>query len=138
MDHRLGHQSYRALRPGYRVLLIEDNAVFVGAVEQSLRMLGHEVKASLTGTDLARLMHLLEPEVVVTDLVMPEFDAIDSVSEIHRLCPSAKIIAISGNLHLLALAAKRGVTHALAKPFDGITLDRLIRTAMRRKRRHTR
>jgi len=90
-----------------------------------------EVKSSTKGTDAVRLMHLLDPHVVVTDIIMPEFDIFDALEQMRKIRPSVKIIAISGNRHLLTLAARRGVHHVLQKPFDLRRLDVLIKDAMR-------
>lgn len=116
---------------GYRVLLIDDNGQLVEALQDGLRLMGHEVQSSKRGTDALRLMDLLEPHVVVTDLIMPDFDVLDAVDQMRKMRPNIKIIAISGNVHLLALAAKRGVNHTLAKPFDLKRLDHMIKVAAR-------
>jgi CheY-like chemotaxis protein len=117
-------------RAGYRVLLIDDNALLVEAFEDGLRLLGYDVKSSTKGTDAFRLMHLLDPHVIVADLIMPEFDIFDALDQMRKIRPSVKIIAISGNQHLLTLAGKRGVNHVLSKPFDLRRLDLLIKIAM--------
>jgi|SRR6185312_2478726 len=116
---------------GYRVLLIDDNAHLLTAVEDGLRLMGHEVKSSAVGADAARLMELLQPDVVVADIVMPEVDMFDTFRKLKAINPAARIIAISGNGHLLSVAAKLGVAHVLAKPFELKRLDLLIRMAAR-------
>ncbi|HUO02428.1 MAG TPA: response regulator [Rhizomicrobium sp.] len=116
---------------GYRVLIIDDNAILIDALQDGLRLMGHEVQSSARGTDALRLMHLLDPHVVVADLIMPEFDIFDAFAQMRKIRPSVKIIAISGNQHLLTLASKRGANYVLSKPFDLTRLDMLIKTAMR-------
>ena len=115
----------------YRVLLIDDNVQLVEVFQDGLRLMGHEVQATTSGTDALRLTHLLDPHVIVTDLIMPEFDIFDMLGQMRRIRRGVKIIAISGNPHLLTLATKCGVEYVLAKPFNLSRLDALIRTAMR-------
>jgi DNA-binding NtrC family response regulator len=131
MITRAASRRHGLSAPGYRVLLIDDSTTLVEALEDGLRLLGHEVKSSSRGTDALRLMHLLEPHVVVADLIMPEFDAFDAFAQMREIRPSVKIVAISGNRHLLTLAAKHNIQYSLAKPFDLRRLDSLIRVAMR-------
>ena len=69
--------------------------------------------------------------MVVTDLIMPDVDILDVVQQLRETRPNTKIIAISGNAHLLSLAAKRGVDRTLAKPFGLKRLDQLIRAMVR-------
>jgi two-component system, OmpR family, response regulator len=116
---------------GYRVLLIDDNDQLVDAVEDGLRLMGHEVKSTKRGTDALRLTHLLDPHIVVADIIMPEFDVLDALDQMRKIRPTVKVIAISGNPHLLTLAGKRGVDHVLRKPFDLGRLNLLIQIAMR-------
>lgn len=120
------------LKPaGYKILLIDDNGQLIEALQDGLRLLGHEVQSTKRGTNVLRLLDLLEPHVVVTDLIMPDFDALNAIDEMRKTRPNVKIIAFSGNVHLLAMAAKRGVNHTLAKPFELKRLDHLIRMVAR-------
>jgi DNA-binding NarL/FixJ family response regulator len=68
------------------------------------------------------------PGVVITDMIMPGKSGLEVVSEIRRLHPTVKIIAISGggrikeNDDMLEKAGKLGADMTLAKPLD---LDKL-------------
>jgi DNA-binding response OmpR family regulator len=120
----------RAPVPGYRVLLIEDNPLKLEYLEDDLRHMGHQVLSSPRGEDALRLTPLLDPDVVITDIVMPDIDMLEVMPELHRIRPRIKVIAVSGNPYLLTLAATRGADRVLSKPFDGRELDVLIRGAM--------
>jgi DNA-binding NtrC family response regulator len=114
---------------GYRVLLIEDNSLLLTALTDGLRLMGHDVNATLKGADAARLMELLEPDVVVSDIVMPEVDMLDTFTKLKAINAGVKIIAISANPHLLMMAGRQGVRNVLAKPFELKKLDSTIRMA---------
>lgn len=116
---------------GYKVLLVEDDKLLLSALDEGLRLLGHDVKATPSGGDAPRLMELMEPDVVVSDIVMAEMDMLDTFTKLSTMNPDVKIVAISGNRNLLAAASQHGVRHMLAKPFDLKRLDFVIRTAMR-------
>lgn len=111
--------------------MIDDDPRLVTALEDGLRLMGHEVRSSSTGTDALRLMHHLDPHLVIADLIMPEFDILEVLEQMRKIRPSVKIIAISGNPHLLSLSGRRGVDHVLPKPFDLNRLELLIKILMR-------
>jgi DNA-binding response OmpR family regulator len=70
------------------------------------------------GVELFR-SHL--PQLVITDLVMPEKDGFETVREMRLIDPQAPIIAISAGItglpRLLDMAMAMGVSEVLAKPF---------------------
>jgi YesN/AraC family two-component response regulator len=62
------------------------------------------------------------PEVVVTDIVMPEQEGIETIVAMRRANPDVKIIAISGaakigDIDLLKMARLLGADDVIAKPF---------------------
>ena len=76
------------------------------------------------------MLELLNPRLVITDVIMEEIDTLDAIADLRRLRPHIKIIAISGNLHLLTLAVKQGADHILAKPFGAHHLNVLVKAAL--------
>ena len=119
-----------ASKMGYRILLIDDNRDLLEAVEIGLTAKGHEVTSTVDGEEALRLMPTLQPDIVVTDVILPDFDSIDGLVELRKIKPDIKIIAISGNRHLLTIAAKHGVEKVLEKPFGARQLDAVIRDLM--------
>jgi CheY-like chemotaxis protein len=113
-----------------RILVIEDDEDIAETIEHILRSVGHDVKKTARGCDASRLVALLNPDLVITDVIMPEIDTIDAIAELRQSYPALKIIAISGNPHLLTLAAKHGANHVLAKPFSLHQLSLLVKIAL--------
>ena len=69
--------------------------------------------------------HLFFPaELVITDIVMPDKEGLETISDIRRQFPQVKIIAMSGGGHSidaanpLFIAGKIGASHTLTKPFE--------------------
>jgi DNA-binding NtrC family response regulator len=112
------------------ILLIDDDQDIVEAVGSILRAAGHEVRSTTHGSDIFRLLDLLNPRLVITDVIMPDIDTIDAIAVLHAHYPCIKIIAISGNPHLLTLATQQGADHTLAKPFSAHRLNVLIAAAL--------
>jgi two-component system, OmpR family, response regulator ResD len=113
-----------------RILVIEDDRDIVETIELILRSAGHDVKSTTHGKDALRLVELLNPDLVITDVIMPEIDTLDAIGELRRTYPGLKIIAISGNPHLLTLASKQGADQVLAKPFSLNKLTALIKLTL--------
>jgi DNA-binding NtrC family response regulator len=113
-----------------RILLIDDDADLLEALDQILRSAGYDVVATTHGQDIFKLLDLLRPDVIVTDVIMAEIDTIDAIASLRQSHPFIKIIAISGNPHLLTVASKSGAHHVLAKPFRGHQLSHLVQTAL--------
>jgi DNA-binding NtrC family response regulator len=102
------------------LLLIDDDA----AVRQTLRRIlldaGHTVVEADNGTaGLAQLTHGAI-DIVLTDIIMPGTEGVETIQQIRRLRPAMKIIAMSGSYSseaYLSAAAKLGAHAILKKPF---------------------
>ena len=116
-----------------RVLLIEDDAAVRRIVRKMLERGRHEVTEAENGrVGLERLSDSAF-DLVITDIVMPEMDGIETLIELRKLYPALKVIAMSGggrtgNMDLLSSAKKLGASAVLHKPF---TID-VLTTAIDR------
>ena len=113
-----------------RILVIDDNAGIVEIIRRSLEMAGHEVKTSADGRDALELFDSFDPELLITDIILPDVDSIDTIMECRKRRPATKIIAISGNGHLLQVAEKHGVKHVLPKPFGPSQINALVNSVL--------
>jgi DNA-binding response OmpR family regulator len=106
-----------------KILVIDDDAMVRETVIQILEDNGHQVTAAEDGRCGVALFRSQRPDLVITDIIMPEQEGIQTILEIRRLHAGAKIIAISGggrmgNTDFLAIARRIGADHSLTKPFD--------------------
>jgi two-component system nitrogen regulation response regulator GlnG len=113
-----------------RILVIEDNAGVIQIIQRALEMAGHQVRTTMHGRDALELVESFDPELIITDIILPDVDSIDTIVECRRRRPDTKIIAMSGNWHLLTVAEKHGVDYVLAKPFGPGQLNALVKTAL--------
>jgi DNA-binding NtrC family response regulator len=114
----------------HRILLIDNDAEIAGALGSALCAEGYHVRSTTHGADLLRLVSLVEPDVLVTDVIMEDVDTLEVMATLRQSHPDMKIIAISGNAHLLTLASKCGANHVLAKPFRLQRLSLLVKIAV--------
>jgi CheY-like chemotaxis protein len=105
-----------------RILVIDDDAhvrVTLGAI---LGRLGFEVVSAEDGREGLELFRKLAPDLVITDIIMPEQDGIATIARAREQSPQTRIIAMSGggrlgNSDMLKLARAAGADDILAKPF---------------------
>jgi nitrogen regulation protein NR(I) len=106
------------MRP--RILLIEDDASIVAALEKELRAEGYEVLLENRGDrGLARAQ--AEPcDVVISDLRMPGMNGLELVAQLQQAKPKLPIILMTayGTTETAIEATKRGAFDYLLKPFD--------------------
>jgi CheY-like chemotaxis protein len=105
-----------------RILLIDDDAEVRQALRQALVHAGHHVVEARDGRDGVERYSADIFDLVVTDLVMPNQEGIETIEQLRQLTPALPIIAISGggrtgNRDVLAMAAKVGASRTMAKPF---------------------
>lgn len=106
-----------------KVLVIDDDEAMRSMLVQMLHRLGYEVAAASNGRAGLDLVRASPPDLVITDLLMPEKDGIETIMELRRLDPSLRVIAISGggrfgSADYLHMARKLGAVATLEKPFE--------------------
>ena len=105
-----------------RILIVDDDPGVRSVLRRMLAREGHEVLEEDNGARaLARLVELA-PDVVVSDIYMPEMDGIEFLIQLGDAAPDIPVIAISGGgpsggTHILKDAEELGACATLAKPF---------------------
>jgi DNA-binding response OmpR family regulator len=105
------------------ILLIDDDIAVLRTLEIILSDLGYDTATAKDGIEGLRAFHKIHPDLVITDLIMPEKEGLETIIEMRRERPEVKIIAISGggriqNTNFLEMAASLGADAVLAKPFE--------------------
>lgn len=108
--------------PAYRILLVEDNDYLRAALVKMLEQAGYNVSEAENGEVAMDILALGHFDLVITDLLMPEKEGIETIAAIKRQNSKLPIIAISGGGCLepqayLDAAIDFGANMALAKPF---------------------
>jgi CheY-like chemotaxis protein len=112
-----------------RILLVEDDEAVREILRKALVSAGHAVEEASNG-DVALAAYRREAaDVVITDLVMPDKDGLETIMVLRRIDPAVKIIAMSGGGRTLGsgqlyleTARSIGALQILAKPFTGSAL----------------
>ena len=118
-----------------KILVIDDDHLVRLTLSRVLTHSGHEVVTAADGNRGMTQLHAERPDVVITDIIMPEQEGFQTIVMIRRDYPEMKIIAISGgqrqgNHNVLAIAASLGADEVIAKPFEPAdllaALERLV------------
>jgi CheY-like chemotaxis protein len=115
-----------------RILIIEDDPEVRDFLESLLERAGYETVTAANGKEGVDVFTTSPVDLVITDIIMPEKDGIETIMDMKRLNPSLKVIAISGGgrsepedyLHSARLL---GADQAIRKPFDNEDFVRSVR-----------
>jgi CheY-like chemotaxis protein len=112
------------------VLVIEDETSLRQVFVRMLAGEGHRVTEARDGQEALRLLRSLEPQIILTDIVMPNVDGFEVIAANRRRAHPAKIIAMSGvsgfGPDYLKTALELGADYALEKPFRAAELYETI------------
>jgi CheY-like chemotaxis protein len=113
-----------------RILVVDDEPSIRDLVALVLELDKHEVVTASDGNSALAAIENSDFDLVVTDLVMPDREGIETIMTIRKTRPTLKLIAMSGGGFgsagdYLEMAAAVGADRTLAKPF---TNDQLLKT----------
>jgi DNA-binding response OmpR family regulator len=105
-----------------KILVIDDDEPMRRMVETVLRTDGHDVVTAENGLRGMAMLSEERPQIVVTDIIMPEQEGIETILALRRGNPDIRIIAISGGdtiggTEVLKMAQLLGANEVLQKPF---------------------
>lgn len=107
----------------FRILLADDDHQVRNMLKLTLERAGHEVVEAEDGAQAVRKYKPSAIDLVITDIVMPEKEGIETIMELRSIDPLVKIIAISGGGRInpddyLNWARRFGVKHTFTKPVN--------------------
>ena len=106
-----------------RILIIDDDEKIRVVFERFLKGKGYAVDCAADGREGLRLMDAAPPDLVVTDIMMPNTDGLEVVLSMREKHADIPIIAISGGMHampmdFLPLVKKFGARKVFYKPVE--------------------
>jgi DNA-binding response OmpR family regulator len=115
-----------------KILVIDDDEQMRVLLRQVMEWAGHEVVEAADGREGTRLQRQHRADLVITDLIMPEQEGLETITALRRDYPGLKIIAISGGGRIgpeayLPAARELGADRVFSKPFDVQELAETVR-----------
>ena len=106
-----------------RILVIDDDEQMRTLLRQVMEWAGHEVFEAGDGRAGMLKQRKEQVDLVITDLIMPEQEGLETITSLKKEYPHVKIIAISGGGRIgpdayLPAAQELGADRVFSKPFD--------------------
>jgi CheY-like chemotaxis protein len=106
-----------------RVLVIDDDDQFRLMLRRFLEREGYDVFEASNGKEGISAFRRLQTDVVITDIIMPEVEGVETILSLRKEFPDVKIGAISGGGRnapdgYLVMAKKLGAEFVMEKPID--------------------
>jgi CheY-like chemotaxis protein len=107
-------------KPKRRVLVVDDEQVIADTLSIILNKAGFEASPVYTGTAAVESARTIQPDLIISDVIMPDMNGIEAAIQIRAFLPGCKILLFSGQAataDLLESARAKGHEfEILAKP----------------------
>jgi len=116
-----------------RILVVDDDAAIRTVVREALRREGHEVETAASVAEQRKAMARFMPDLLVTDVMLPDGNGLDLVPEMLAENPGMPVIVLSAQntLATAVRATEQGAFEYLPKPFDLEELCRAVEDGLR-------
>ena len=114
------------------ILVVDDDPAICVVVGEALRRQGHRVKTAASIRERAALIESFAPDVLITDVMLPDGDGLEGVASILEHRPDLNVIVLSAQntLNTAIRATEKGAFEYLPKPFDLNELTRAVADAL--------
>jgi len=114
-----------------RILVVDDDVEILDLLRAMLEREHFEVLTACDGNEALKLLDSEAIDVMITDILMPEKEGIETILQLRKTHPQIKIIAISGGgkgdaNHYVYIAQWAGADRVFTKPLDRTELLRSI------------
>ncbi len=79
-----------------KILIIDDEAAIAHMLKKMVERAGHTAEIAGNGNEGLQIFELFRPDLLITDIVMPEKEGLEIIFDLRRKNPKLKIVAISG------------------------------------------
>lgn len=108
-----------------QVLIVDDDVMFLNLLRDLLEPEGYDILEATNGVEALKIFCEASVDLVVTDIVMPDKEGLQTILELQKENSAVKIIAISGggrplntNEDYLTAAKEFGAAVTFSKPFQ--------------------
>lgn len=111
-----------------RILIIDDEEMIRIMLKDMLESEGYDIVEASDGQSGIDQHIRQQFDLIITDIMMPEKDGFETIAELKRTHPNAKIVALTGfGLHNLPVAHDLGAARVYEKPINPTELKQAIK-----------
>lgn len=120
--------------PKNTILVVDDDVGVRDVLRSMLEAAGYRVLLAENGKEAMKALKAEEADLILTDLVMPEQEGIETIKALRQEYPGIRVIAMSGAFggDYLRIAAYLGAHGTLAKPIQMDALLKLVGEVLRK------
>ncbi len=118
-----------------RILICGENPLQLKVMKNELEQEGDDVRLLWTGTDLMAHVSEFMPDVLITEVLLPQINGFEFIDSVRKHFPKISIIVLSSlrSEHLVELVFRLGANDFIFKPFDPELLRGRIRKSQESK-----
>jgi len=115
-----------------KILVVDDDSAICLVIAEALKRQGHIVRTVGSIAERKEALPVFAPDVLITDVMLPDGDGLDDVAAIIAQEPDLKVIILSAQntLNTAVRATGQGAFEYLPKPFDLNELSRAVTEAI--------
>ena len=117
-----------------KILIVDDEKDFLDAISVYLQKKGYSVQTAENGYKAIDIIKENKPDLVLLDVVMPDFDGIDTLKEIRRITPDLGVIMITAHTSnkRIVEAEEYGAAGFFRKSSDFLHISKMIETFIKK------
>jgi len=121
-----------------RILVVDDDPVVCSVVTETLGHLGYDIDAAHSGKEVSRFLSSKTYPIVLCDILLPDTNGLELMSEIRELNPDTFVILFTGHasVDLAKEAIRQGAYDFITKPFTRDEILEAVQRAEREQRVH--
>ncbi|MBW7476025.1 response regulator transcription factor [Paenibacillus oenotherae] len=119
----------------YKILVIEDDVMMSDMLSMYLSEEGYDIRQAQNGADGLELLEQYDPDLVLLDLMLPDWDGTSLCQQIRQTsCTPIMIVSMKSEVSERVQALRAGADDYLCKPFSMHELSARVEALIRRAR----
>src|SRR5678815_4185076 len=114
-----------------KVLIVDDEPAIREVLEMILQEWGYDVRLACDGAEAKEMVEIYEPDVVISDVVMPQLSGLDLLRCLKAGNPNRPVILVTAHasIDLAVESMKQGAQDFITKPMDYPKLRSILKAA---------
>lgn len=119
-----------------QILVVDDDRQITRMLRTSLQSSGYQVTVAQNGLEAFEQFKLMNPDLVITDIAMPEMDGVELTQTIRRIAETPIIVlSVRDSDQMKVTALDEGADDYVTKPFRMPELLARVRAQLRRQKK---